>query len=133
MLYIKELRLSTGLSQSEFAKAYNIPVSTLRKWEQNESNPPKYVVSFIEKSLPFKNNKYQIYLGNDGKKYYLDRNNRRIGDSRGNWISFTEDIEGVVENNIGIYAEDLFKKYYQAIEEFDYELKFDKINKIKWR
>lgn len=133
MLYIKELRLSTGLSQSEFAKAYNIPVSTLRKWEQNESNPPKYVVSFIEKSLPFKNKNYQIYLGKDEKKYYLDRNNRRIGDSRGNWISFTEDIEGVIENNIGIYAEDLFKKYYQAIEEFDYELKCDKINKIKWR
>ena len=133
MLYIKELRESTGLSQSEFAKAYNIPVSTLRKWEQNESKPPAYVIELIEKSLPFNNKRYKSFLGSDGQKYYLDKENKRISDSFGHWISFNEDVEGVIKENIGIYAENLFKKYYEAVNSIDNEIKYDKIDKIKWR
>ncbi|MDY3795144.1 MAG: helix-turn-helix domain-containing protein [Agathobacter sp.] len=30
---VRELRLQTGLSQSKFAKMFDIPVSTLKDWE----------------------------------------------------------------------------------------------------
>lgn len=133
MLYIKELRESTGLSQNEFAKMFHIPVSTLRKWEQNESTPPEYVVRFIESSLPCNKKEYQCFFGYDERKYYLDKKNNRVADSLGNWIVFNEDIDGVIEDNIGIYIEKLFKKYYEAVKEFDNDLRYDKIEKIKWR
>ena len=41
---IKELRFQTGLSQSKFAAMFDIPVSTLRNWEQERRTPPTYVV-----------------------------------------------------------------------------------------
>lgn len=40
---IKELRESTGLSQSKFAEKYHIPVGTLQHWEQGVRKPPEYV------------------------------------------------------------------------------------------
>lgn len=133
MHHIKELRASTNLSQSAFAEMFGIPLSTLRKWEQNESTPPAYVINFIEKSLPSFKEEYSIHKGKNGQIYYLDATNKKVGDAFGNWISFTEDINGVMEENIGIYIERLFVKYYQAIDEFNDDLKFDKIEKISWR
>lgn len=133
MYYIKELRQSTNLSQKEFAEMFHIPLSTLRKWEQNESTPPSYVISLIKNSLPQTNKDFEIYLGNEGQKYYLDKNNNRVGDSLGNWISYHESISDVIKENIGLYIENLFNKYYEAIKNFDDELKSDKIHKIKWR
>ena len=44
---IKEIRGLTGLSQSKFCAALDIPVRTLQKWETGESNCPKYVVDLI--------------------------------------------------------------------------------------
>ena len=132
-MYIRELRESTGLSQNEFAKKFQIPVSTLRKWEQNESTPPKYVVRLIESSLPCNKKEYKCYFGSDGTKYYLDKKNNKVIDSLGSQISFNEDVDGVIESNIGLYIEKLFKSYYEAIKEYDNDLKYDKIEKIKWR
>jgi putative transcriptional regulator len=36
---VKRLRLGLGLSQEDFARAYQIPLSTLRDWEQGRSDP----------------------------------------------------------------------------------------------
>lgn len=44
---IKEIRASTGLSQSQFCAALNIPVRTLQKWEIGERTCPDYVVELI--------------------------------------------------------------------------------------
>lgn len=44
---IKEIRQSTGLSQSKFAAALNIPLRTLQKWEIGERSCPEYVVDLI--------------------------------------------------------------------------------------
>ncbi len=35
---IKEIRNTTGFSQRSFSKMFNIPISTLQKWEQGESS-----------------------------------------------------------------------------------------------
>lgn len=41
---IKEIRNTTGLSQRSFSKMFNIPISTLQKWEQGESSPTPYII-----------------------------------------------------------------------------------------
>lgn len=62
MLDIKKMRLKTGLSQSEFAKLYDIPVKTLQQWEQGSHKPPQYVLTLLNKALfydgYYKNNTY---------------------------------------------------------------------------
>jgi putative transcriptional regulator len=40
---IRDLRKSTGLSQSKFAAHFGIPVRTLQQWEQGQSTPPEYI------------------------------------------------------------------------------------------
>ena len=51
---IKELRLQTGLSQSKFANMFEIPVATLKDWEQERRNPPGYVVNMMTTILEYK-------------------------------------------------------------------------------
>ncbi len=51
---IKEIRNLTGLTQAEFGKNYNIPLSTIKKWEMNKDNSsyrecPLYVNQLLEK------------------------------------------------------------------------------------
>ena len=46
-LSIKQLRLPTRLSQSEFANKFGIPVSTLQNWEAGKRKPPAYIPMMI--------------------------------------------------------------------------------------
>ena len=48
MQIIKEIRLSTGLSQEKFCMALNIPIGTLRDWEQGAKKCSKYMAELIE-------------------------------------------------------------------------------------
>lgn len=48
---IRELRFQTGLSQGKFAAMFEIPVSTLKDWEQGRRTPPVYVVQMIKTIL----------------------------------------------------------------------------------
>lgn len=50
---IAAIRHQVGLSQSEFARRFDIPVRTLQQWEQGKSSPPQYVLSMIKKLLPY--------------------------------------------------------------------------------
>ena len=38
-LQVKKIRQATGLSQSSFAKRIDVPVGTLRNWEQGRRDP----------------------------------------------------------------------------------------------
>lgn len=51
---VRELRLQTGLSQSKFARMFDVPVSTLKDWEQERRNPPAYVVNMMRTILQYK-------------------------------------------------------------------------------
>lgn len=51
---IKKIRQISGLTQEEFSKKYNIPLSTLKAWELGERVPPAYVVELLEHRI--KNN-----------------------------------------------------------------------------
>lgn len=48
---IKELRLSTRMTQREFAGYFNIPLRTIENWETGKRNPPEYVVELIRYRL----------------------------------------------------------------------------------
>jgi putative transcriptional regulator len=37
--HVKVLRQRLGMTQAEFAAAFHLPVSTLRDWDQHQSNP----------------------------------------------------------------------------------------------
>lgn len=45
---IKDIRKLTKLSQTQFSKKYNIPLPTLRHWEQGQRECPKYVLELLE-------------------------------------------------------------------------------------
>ena len=45
---IKEIRNLTGLSQSQFSDKYNIPLPTIRHWEQGQRECSQYVLNLLE-------------------------------------------------------------------------------------
>lgn len=47
MKTIRAIREHTGLSQSKFSAALNIPVRTLQQWEIGARSCPEYVVELI--------------------------------------------------------------------------------------
>lgn len=51
MLTIKELRELTGLSQSQFAKKYQLTLGTLQHWEQGFRNVPKYYLYLLNRII----------------------------------------------------------------------------------
>lgn len=57
---IKYKRLSVfKLSQEEFADKFNVPVGTLRNWEQGSNEPPMYFLKFVESEEKHHKNIYR--------------------------------------------------------------------------
>jgi putative transcriptional regulator len=44
---IRRTRTALGLSQSEFASRFRVPVGTLRDWEQARARPPDFAVAYV--------------------------------------------------------------------------------------
>lgn len=44
---VRRTRTKLGLSQSEFAIRFRVPVGTLRDWEQARATPPDYVIGYM--------------------------------------------------------------------------------------
>ncbi len=131
-LIIKEIRMKTGMTQKEFAQMYNIPLSTLRKWEQGESSPPAYVSEMIARAVPVMDDSLKEIRGKDGAKYYYDEIRKQVMDSKGNRISISEGIEGVKEQNLKLYLKDLFDDFYRIQSKFDRDCYYDKKEDIIW-
>ena len=51
MVTIQELRKQSGMSQKQFADYLEIPVATIRNWEQGRRVPPDYVINLITKVM----------------------------------------------------------------------------------
>ncbi len=47
MAFAKRARLVSGLSQTEFARTYGIPLGTLRDWEQGRSAPDAAGLAYL--------------------------------------------------------------------------------------
>lgn len=48
---LKTLRISSGMSQSQFAKYFIIPKDTIQNWEQGRRKCPEYLIDLIEYKL----------------------------------------------------------------------------------
>ena len=129
---VRELRDSTGLTQAAFAKMFDIPVSTLRKWEQYEATPPKYVVKLIARTLPAADGSLECIKSKDGERYYFDRTGGVVMDRLGTRIPIHDDLEGVKRQNLPLYLKDLFEAYYDARDKFERDCRFDRQEDIIW-
>ncbi len=45
---IKRIRWQLGLSQDDFARRFEIPIGTLRDWEQGRSNPDRPARAYLK-------------------------------------------------------------------------------------
>ena len=129
---IKELREKTGMSQTQFAKMYEIPVSTLRKWEQGESSPAVYFVKLLARSIPSLDHSLRTIRYSDGTEYYYDKNQKIVYDNKGNGIKIKEELDGVKEQNLGLYLHDLFEGFYSIQDKFEQDCIYDKEDDILW-
>lgn len=129
---IRELRDSTGMSQAEFAKTYGIPISTLRKWEQGDSAPAPYVVRLLARAIPSTDTLLKKIKGRNGIFYYYDKTQKCVSDMKGNKIFIQEDLEGVKEQNLVLYLQDLFESFYEIQQKFNQDCKYDKEEDILW-
>ena len=128
---IKELRLRTGLTQKEFAEAFGIPVSTLRKWEQGEATPPDYVAALIAERLPFTKQGLQKYQGKT-RDYYYDETAKIVYDTTGNGIRVDEDLHTVNPGNLQLYLDELFDAFYEIRRRFRSDCAYDRTEGILW-
>jgi putative transcriptional regulator len=44
---IRKTRAGLGLSQSEFASRFRVPVGTLRDWEQARATAPDFAIAYV--------------------------------------------------------------------------------------
>ncbi len=44
---IRKTRMGLGLSQSEFANRFRVPVGTLRDWEQARVTAPDFAIAYV--------------------------------------------------------------------------------------
>ncbi len=129
---LKELREKTGLSQKEFAARFEIPLSTYRKWEQGESKPADYVIKMLAAVIPSEAGGARVIEGQKGKKYYYNKTIGVLTDASGVEIKVKTDITGVKEKNLALYVEALFDSYYEILDKFERDCKFDRSNDIIW-
>ena len=108
----------TGMTQKAFAELYGIPLSTLRKWEQGEANPPDYVVRLLARTLPGTDPSLRKLVGKQGQTYYYSPVRSCVMDGRG--------------NEIQIYLEDLFEDFYVLQKKFNQDCYYDKQEDILW-
>ena len=129
---IKELRDLTGMTQREFALRYQIPVSTLRKWEQGDASPAKYFIALLAGSIPGANVTMRKIEGEDGQIFYYDQTRHMVYDEQGNGIAVEEDLNEVKEANLAIYLEDLFESFYEIRNKFNRDCRLDRDDDIIW-
>lgn len=129
---IKEIRYTTGLSQRDFSNMFDIPISTLQKWEQGESSPTPYIIKLIANQLPIDNGNMLKIEDNNGKVYYYNREAGYLIDSIGTKIKIGEDLDGVKEKNLSLYVADLFESYYEIVDKFNRDCRLDKTEDIIW-
>ena len=132
LIDIKELRDSTGMTQKEFASRYGIPISTLRKWEQGESSPAPYVAALLARTLPDTESSLKRIKTRSGKTYYYNPVKKEVSDVKGNRITIQEELEGVKEQNLALYLEDLFEGFYRLQDKFNRDCRYDKEEDILW-
>lgn len=129
---IREIRDATGMSQKEFAQMYGIPLRTLRNWEQGINSPAPYIINLIARTLPSVNSSLIEITGKKGQLYYYDNNQNCVLDINGNRIYVKENLNDIKKQNLILYLDDLFERFYDAQDRFNRDCKYDKEEDILW-
>lgn len=132
MRSIQELRRSMGLTQKEFSYRYEIPLDTLKKWEQGVMSPAPYVVRLLANTIPCEDGDFHEVQVSDGSVYYYDDTRKIIIDREGNTVHYHGSLDEVKEENLPLYIEDLFQAVHQAKEKFDRDVDYDREEDIIW-
>lgn len=127
--FVKEFRKKTKLSQSDFAKRFNVPLSTLRKWEQKETNPSKY---FVELLLNLDSNKDFYTISNNKYYYQYDKRNMIVYNNKGIGLKIDFDITKSNKDNLIIMLNGLFDDYKKIVNKFNTLCKIDAEGNSKW-
>lgn len=98
-LKIKSARRAAGLTQEEMSKKYEIPLSTIKKWDAGISSPPKWA----EKLLVEKLKEERKMLSNSEKEEILKNTNMT-----------KHDIQKHIQNGACFYTNDEngYKAYF---------------------
>ena len=72
-----------------------------------------------------------IKLSNS-RAYYYDKNQKCVLDINGNRIYVKENLEDIKVQNLPLYLDDLFERFYEIQEKFDRDCKYDKEEDIFW-
>lgn len=128
--YIVNYRKNKKLSQSQFSKLFNIPISTLRKWEQKESNPSKYFIQMLLNED--KEGKQFVSFENEEVKYLYDFHNSIVYDKLNTGIKINYDIRKISKDNIIQMLDQLFNDYYKLVDKFEIQCSIDEEQKGKW-
>ena len=131
-IQIKDLRYQTGLSQRQFAEEYQIPVSTLRKWEQGESSPPPYVLRLLAYAIPLSQGRLEQITYKEKETFFFDRDKSVVMDRKGNAIRIYDDLKGVNRHNLSFYLHNLFEEFYDIQSYFQRECYYDRKEGIQW-
>lgn len=127
--YLKEFRKKMKLSQNEFAKRFNVPVSTLRKWEQKETKPSKY---FVEMLRGLESNKNLYTISNNKYFFQFDKQNMIVYNNKGIGIKIDFDIAKSNKDNLIILLNGLFDDYSKIISKFNTLCRIDAEGRSKW-
>ena len=117
---VKEIRESTGMSQKAFAELYG------------SNSPAPYVVHLLARTLPCMNATLKVIHGKNGRSYYYDMNQDCVLDIKGNRIYIQEKLEDIKEQNLVLYLDDLFERFYEIQDKFNRDCKYDKEEDIFW-
>ena len=129
---IKEFRKDLNLTQKEFSETFNIPISTLRKWEQFQASPPEYLCSLLIKTHHASRKFCHEIKTKTGEIYYYDPFEKTISDNKGNIIKVREDLSKVKTPNLSVYIKDLFDAFYLLQNSFNEDCEWDQKEDIIW-
>ncbi len=116
-MQIKEIRETAHMSQSAFARKYNIPLSTLQHWEQNLNSPPRYFLDLLARDYEKGIDIYDV----KGKTRYTYYPNKKIVDNL-KGISLPVEIRSIDSlepPDICSHLDRVFEDYKNIIRRFD--------------
>lgn len=129
---IKELRRSTNKTQKEFASTYNIPLSTLKKWEQDESKPAPYFLSLLSSTIGKGIN--LIEITDMEHTFYYDELTKTIYNKKGDSIKLDHDLFPIKQKeNLIMILVSLFEEYDKVRNNFIRDVEFYRNEETVWK
>lgn len=101
---IKDLRKSTGLTQTQFGNQYRIPLRTLQHWENGTRKPAEYIVYLLESVVSSDYGFFPIEIKGDKENTYdsnlhvkIGRQTMELDISGWRYFSVEENVEAAAE------------------------------------